>query len=111
MLIFHSKFKKVDITSFSIKLEGIKLIPSKYVKYLGFYIDENLSWGTHINELSKKLSRANGVLAKLRYFAPKKIVLLVYYTIIGNIFPGLFPMYLFIPTVQTPHFGCKLTGK
>ena len=72
MLIFHSKFKKVDITSFSIKLEGIKLIPSKYAKYLGFYIDENLSSGTHINELSKKLSRAIGVLAKLRYFTPKK---------------------------------------
>ena len=55
LLIFHSKFKKVDITRFSIKFEGIKLIPSKYVKYLGFYIDENLSWGTHINELSEKL--------------------------------------------------------
>ena len=81
LLIFHSKFKKVDITSFSIKLEGIKLIPSTYVKYLGFYIDENLSWGTHINELSKKLSRANGVLAKLRYFAPKKILFLAYYAI------------------------------
>ena len=39
---------------------------------MGFCIDENLSWGTHINELSKKLSRANGVLTKLRYFAPKK---------------------------------------
>ena len=72
LLIFHSKFKKVDITSLSIKLEGIKLIPSTYMKYLGFYIDENLSWGIHVNELSKKLSRANGVLAKLRYFAPKK---------------------------------------
>ena len=59
MLIFHSEFKKVDITSFSIKLEGIKLVPSKYVKYLGFYIDENLL-GTHINELSKKLSRVSG---------------------------------------------------
>ena len=81
MLIFHSKFKKVDITSFSIKLEGIKLIPSKYVKYLRFYIDENKSWHTHINELSKKLSEANGVLAKLRYFAPKKILLPVYYAI------------------------------
>ena len=81
LLIFHSKFKKVDITSFSIKLEGIKLIPSTYVKYFGFYIDENSSRGTHINQLSKKLSRANGVLAKLRYFAPKKILLLVYYVI------------------------------
>ena len=54
LMIFHSKSKKVDFTSFSIKLEGRKLKPSKYVKYFGIYIDENLSWCTHINELSKK---------------------------------------------------------
>ena len=54
LIIFHSKSKKVDFTSFSIKLEGSKLKPSKYVKYLGMYIDENLSWSTHINELNKK---------------------------------------------------------
>ena len=65
----------------SIKFEGIKRIPSKYVKYLAVYIDENLSWSAHINELSKTLSRANGILAKLRYFAPKKTLILVYYSI------------------------------
>ena len=81
LIIFHSKSKKVDFTSFSIKLEGSKRRPSKYVKYLGIFIDENLSWSTHINELSKKISRANGILAKLRYFATKKILILVYYAI------------------------------
>ena len=70
--IFHSKSKTVDFTSFSIKSEGSKLKPSKYVKYLGIYIDENLSWSTR---------RANGILAKLRYFATKKILILVYYAI------------------------------
>ena len=34
LIIFHSKLKKVDITTFSIKFEGLKLIPSKYVKYM-----------------------------------------------------------------------------
>ena len=53
LIIFHSKLKKVDITTCSIKFQGIKLIPSKYVKYLGVYIDENLSWSAFINELTK----------------------------------------------------------
>ena len=35
LIIFHSKSKKVDFTRFSINLEGSKLKPSKYVKYLG----------------------------------------------------------------------------
>ena len=86
LILFHSKSKEVDFTSFSIKLEGSKLKLSKYVKYLGIFIDENLSRSTHINELSKKISRANGILAngilaKLRYFATKKILILVYYAI------------------------------
>ena len=69
LIIFHSKSKKVDFTSFSIKLEGSKLKPSKYVKCSGIFIDE------------KQISRANGILAKLRYFATKKILILVYYAI------------------------------
>ena len=35
----------------------------------------------HIHELSKKLSRANGILSKLRYNAPFPICLQVYYSI------------------------------
>ena len=42
LIIFHSKSKKVDFTIFSIKLKGSKLKPSKYFKYVGIYIDENL---------------------------------------------------------------------
>ena len=78
LIIFHSKSKEVDFTSFSIKLEESKYKTSKYVKYLGIVIDENLSWSIHINDLSKKISRSNGILAKLRYFATKKILILVY---------------------------------
>ena len=52
-----------------------------YVKYLGMYIDKYLSWNFHILQLSKKLSRANGILSKLRYYAPFKTCLQVYYAI------------------------------
>ena len=51
------------------------------VKYLGLYLDKNLSFDYHINQLSKKLSRANGILAKLRHFTPKDTLVSVYYSI------------------------------
>ena len=41
-------------------------------KYLGVYLDDNLSWDIHIRELSNKLSRANGIMSKLRHYVPKK---------------------------------------
>ena len=42
-------------------------------------IDRYLSWNYHILQLSKKLSRSNGILSKLRYYASIEIYLQVYY--------------------------------
>ena len=47
----------------------------------GVYIDKHLSWDIHAQQLSKKLSRANGILSKLRHFAPLSTLISVYYSI------------------------------
>ena len=67
--------------SISIKLGGVKFIPSDDVKYLGVHLDKYHSWDLQTNQLSKKLSRANDILSKLRHFAPKKTLISVYYSI------------------------------
>ena len=45
------------------------------------YIDKFLNWNVHIKELTKKLSRANGILSKLRYNVPLEMCIQVYYAI------------------------------
>ena len=70
-LFFDQNMVKVDLTNSH----------SNTVKYLGVYIDENLSWDCHINELCKKLSISNGIIAKLRHCVPKNTVISVYYSI------------------------------
>ena len=70
LIIFHSRFKSIN-ANISIKLDKFKLVPVDHVKYLGIYLDNHLSWGFHINQLSKTLSQANGILAKLRHNAPQ----------------------------------------
>ena len=81
LIMFHSKYKSFVSESLSIKFNGKKLIPVDSVKYLGMFLDKHLSWDFHINQLSKKLSRANGILAKLRHNAPFKTCIQVYYAI------------------------------
>ena len=81
LIIFHSKRNIPKLDKFSIKLNNKKLAPVDCVKYLGMYIDKTLSWDTHIFHLTKKLSRANGILSKLRHNAPISVCLNVYYAL------------------------------
>ena len=80
LIFFHSKQRCLNY-DISIKFNGVRLISVDYVKYLGMFIDNYLSWNYHILQLSEKLRRANGILSKLRYYASIEICLQVYYTI------------------------------
>ena len=80
LIFFHSKQRPLNY-DISIKFNGERLIPVDYVKYLGMFIDKFLSWNFHVLQVSKKLSRANGILSKLCHHAPIEICLQVYYAI------------------------------
>ena len=64
-----------------IRLNNFKLELKPYVKYLGILMDEVLSWNKQIEEICSKLSRANGILSKLRHLVPQSICISVYYSI------------------------------
>ena len=61
-----------------IKLDGRIIKPSTYVKYLGILIDSNLNWTPLIDNISTKLSRAIGMLAKIRYYVSNKVLISIY---------------------------------
>ena len=80
VLLFRSKHKPVPY-SMKLKLDDYELKLSNYVKYLGLFLDEFLTWTFHFDHLAKKLGRANGILAKLRYFVPATILNTLYYAL------------------------------
>ena len=80
LIFFRSKRRTLDRNIY-IYLNGKRLLPVDHLKYLGIHLDKNLSWDFHIAELSKKLSRANGILSKLRHNAPRAVCINVYYAL------------------------------
>ena len=76
--------KKGKVPNLKIKLHGKPLVPTKVVKYLGVYLDEFLSGEAHSQELTKKLSRANGMLAKARHFVPEQHLKNIYHAIFSS---------------------------
>ena len=72
-----------------IKLNGKVLIHTGKIKYLGVYLDETLSGKQHCEELTKKLSRANGILSKARHYVPPEILRNIYFaTFSSNLLYG-----------------------
>ena len=68
-----------------IKIDGKKIEPSRYVKYLGVLIDSHLNWNFHIDELSTKLSRAVGMLAKIRHYVNHTTLKMIYHGIFSSL--------------------------
>ena len=77
-VIFHSP-QNIPIDQVIIKF-GIKKVSHETCeKFLGVLLDSTLSWKPHITELSKKLSRADGLFYKTRHYAPPETLKLLYY--------------------------------
>ena len=64
-----------------LRLDGKKIYETPKIKYLGLLMDSRLNWKFHIHELTKKLSRAIGLLYKICAYSPGPILLSLYYAI------------------------------
>ena len=54
----------------------------KYTKFLGVIIDESLTWKNHIDCVSKTVTRNIGVMNKLKYSVPKRILHSLYCSLV-----------------------------
>ena len=83
-LYFTQNEKKLEY-NIKIKINGQRIFPSSSVKYLGLYVDEYLEWSKHCDVLSPKLSRALGMLSRIRHFVPKETLHNIYHAIFSSI--------------------------
>ena len=69
-----------------IKVNGVRIAPVKSLKYLGVFLDEFLTGNSHCTLLITKLSRAIGMIAKIRHFLHdnQKQLLSLYHSIFSS---------------------------
>ena len=81
-VIFKPKQKKLKTIMIPLVFDGNQLMQKRVVKFLGVFIDENLSWKFHINHICKKVSKPTGVIYRSRFLLSMKTKLSLYYTLI-----------------------------
>lgn len=62
-------------------LDGEYIEQVKHTKFLGVTIDENLNWINHIDNINNKLSKATGILYRVRHNLTTEAMLSIYYTL------------------------------
>ena len=100
LIIFRHPNKQINY-DLKIKINGKHLQPTNSVKYLGIYLDPFLNWSVQTDSLSVKLSRATGMLSKIRHYVSKTKLRSIYYGIFslmllkygGNSKTKIFPDY------------------
>ena len=79
-MIFRNPAKRIT-DSLDIKIHGEKIEQVKTFYYLGVYIDENLNWRHHLDQISIKLSHCFGILHKLKHYVPFCTLKTIYFSL------------------------------
>ena len=83
-VIFHAT--KKTVLNVDLNLNGVRIERVKSFKFLGLLINENINWNDHIKSISIKISRAVGILNKLKFYLPQTILLTLYFALIHSHF-------------------------
>ena len=83
-ILFRHPNKNINY-DLKLKLDGKKLQLTNFVKYLGVYLDSNLNWSKHVDTIAPKLSRAVGMLAKIRHYVSTDTLRNIYFAIFHSI--------------------------
>jgi len=76
--------KTTGVINFEVTISQNSIKLTDNVKHLGVFVDNKLTWKTHIDFLSKKLSKACGMINKLRHYVPLSTLKLVYHSMLHS---------------------------
>ena len=65
-------------------INNTKIKVVQHFNFLGIELHMNLDWTAHINKIAKKIGKGYGILTKLKYFLPQKVLVMLYNTLIQS---------------------------
>ena len=100
-----SNMENAVTAEFDVKIGDEIIKQVSETKFLGITIDNKLSWDTHINNLSKKLSCATGILNRIKYNLPSELHKNLYHTLFDSLNHTLLMALLHRVVFQTKNYS------
>lgn len=67
-----------------LKINDEIILRQSSIKFLGVLLDENLTWGRHIQQVENKIAKNLGIIYKAKQFLDKKCLINIYYSYIHS---------------------------
>jgi endonuclease/exonuclease/phosphatase (EEP) superfamily protein YafD len=84
MLFHYPQRNLVDSDYPSLVLAGTPIDHVTEFDFLGLRVSETLSWFPHVSKISAKISKAIGILRRLKHILPTRVLLLIYNSLISS---------------------------
>ena len=81
-VLFCSHRKPIPEVKGTVFMDNKPLPQVTSVKFLGVYVDQFLTWKVHIENISKKVAKSVGILARTAHLLPTRIRLSLYYSLV-----------------------------
>lgn len=82
--IIFRPINKASDPMFSLCINGMPLEQVYEIKFLGVWFHENLSWNTHVCNLTKQLSKVIGAISRIRRVLPRWLMRNIYYGLVHS---------------------------
>ena len=84
MLFSKKRTKKAKENKFKININKYSIKQVSEMEYLGVILDNKMNWHNHIQYVCTKLSKAAGIIYKVRKKVPHKVLLLLYHSLVAT---------------------------
>ena len=82
MVIFHHRQRNISNVKLNLRINDTSIEQVSEFNFLGIMLDECMTWKSHIQKISGKISVVNGVLSRLKKYIPCDILKIIYNALI-----------------------------
>ena len=85
-MLIGSRRRSSTLSDTQLSIDNVPIEQVPTVKSLGIYIDENLTWYSHIDKLCKKIASTTGAIKRVKPFVPQSNLLNIYNSLVQSHF-------------------------